>query len=180
MKPIYPALVLTGLAVAGAVGFVYSGWFYVGADASDSAVMHWLLHRTMERSVATRAAGVHPEPDLDNPALIRIGAEHYQEMCVKCHLAPGMASTDIREGLNPKPPRLEHPAAHMSGKALFWVIKHGVRITAMPAWGQTHPDHKIWALVAFVKQLAGMTETQYNALTGGSEASSLPGGDQHE
>ena len=180
MKPIYPALMVVGLALAGAVGFVHSGWFYVGADASDNAFMHWLLHTTMKRSVATQAADVQTAPNLDNPALIRMGAEHYQEMCMQCHLAPGLASTDIREGLNPKPPRLEYPAAHMSGKALFWVIKHGVRMTAMPAWGQTHPDHKIWALVAFVKQLPGMTETQYKTLTGGSEASPPPGGDKHE
>jgi hypothetical protein len=85
-----PILVVLAVVAAGLVGFVYSGWYDVGADVSESGFMRWLLHTTMERSVATRAAQVGPAPDLEDPARIRIGAEHYKEMCVQCHLAPGV------------------------------------------------------------------------------------------
>jgi mono/diheme cytochrome c family protein len=170
------------VAAAGLVGFVYSGWYDVGADVSESGFMRWLLHTTMERSVARRAAQVGPPPDLDDPALVRIGAEHYKEMCVQCHLAPGVESTEMRQGLNPKPPRLERAAPHMSDQALFWVIKHGVRMSAMPAWGKTHPDNKIWALVAFLRRLPRITEQQFRTLASGQRGSPSPSerGTEHE
>jgi mono/diheme cytochrome c family protein len=177
-----PILVVLAVVAAGLVGFVYSGWYDVGADVSESGFMRWLLHTTMERSVATRAAQVGPAPDLEDPARIRIGAEHYKEMCVQCHLAPGVDSTEMRTGLNPKPPRLESAAPHLSDQALFWVIKHGVRMTAMPAWGKTHADHEIWALVAFLRRLPGMTARQFRTLAGGQRGSPAPSerGTEHE
>jgi mono/diheme cytochrome c family protein len=172
------------VAAAGLVAFVYSGWYDVAADVSESGFMHWLLHTTMERSVARRAAQVGHPPDLEDPALIRIGAEHYKEMCVQCHLAPGVGSTEIRKGLNPKPPKLESVAPHMSDQALFWVIKHGVRMTAMAAWGKTHSDDEIWAMVAFLRRLPGMTQQQFRTLASGQRGSPLPNeagsGHEHE
>jgi mono/diheme cytochrome c family protein len=172
MNPLAVILSVLAVAAAGLLGFVYSGWYDVGADASDSRFMRWLLHTTMERSVERRAAQVGPSPDLSDPALIRVGAEHYKEMCVPCHLAPGVDSTELREGLNPKPPKLADTAARMSPRTPFWVIKHGVRMTAMPAWGTTHDDQKIWAMVAFLKHLPGMTEEQFRTLSAGKQGAS--------
>ena len=33
----------------------------------------------------------------------------------------------------------------------------------MPAFGKTHSDEKIWAIVAFMKKLPTMTKEQYQA-----------------
>ena len=49
-------------------------------------------------------------------------------------------------------------------RARFGIVKHGVRMTAMPAWGATHSDAKLWAIVAFLKQLPGMTAARYQAI----------------
>ena len=61
--------------------------------------------------------------------------------------------------MNPKSPLLAKHAGDMSLLELFWVIKHGIKMTCMPAWGVTHADDKIWAMAVFVKKLP-----QYNAL----------------
>lgn len=156
--------------VAGAAGFIYSGWYYVGADHKDGAFTHWLLHATMERSVDRRESEVGPVPDLADPALIRTGAEHYREMCLQCHLAPGVRSTEIRQGLNPRPPKLADTVGGMSDRRLFWIVKHGVRMTGMPAWGITHPDHKLWAIVAFLKVLPTTSPARFEELSGASKA----------
>jgi hypothetical protein len=50
-----------------------------------------------------------------------------------------------------------------SPKEQFWIIKHGVKLTAMPAWGKTHSDELIWDMVAFVRQLPRMSPAQYQA-----------------
>jgi mono/diheme cytochrome c family protein len=36
-------------------------------------------------------------------------------------------------------------------------------MTGMPAFGKTHKDDKIWAIVAFLEKLPGMTKEQYKA-----------------
>ena len=61
-------------------------------------------------------------------------------MCVDCHLAPGMDSSEIRQGLLPKPPKLQEVVDEWKPAELFWIIKNGVKMTGMPAWGPTHSD----------------------------------------
>jgi mono/diheme cytochrome c family protein len=46
----------------------------------------------------------------------------------------------------------------------FWVIKHGVKLTAMLAWGQTHSDALIWDMMAFLQFPAKLNPTAYDPL----------------
>jgi len=80
-------------------------------------------------------------------------------MCTGCHLAPGMGDSEIRPGLYPQPPNLSQEPVDPS--EAFWVIKHGIKMSAMPAWGRTHDDATIWDMVAFVQQLPHLTPAQY-------------------
>ena len=157
---------ILGLSVAAIVaglGVLYSGTIDVGADHPHAALTHWLLHAGMQRSVREHAGGIKAPP-LYDPKMIMAGFRHYREMCVGCHLAPGVTSSEIRQGLMPKPPSLQLAAERWTAPQLFWIVKHGVRMTAMPAWGATHSDAKLWAIVAFLKQLPGMTAARYQAM----------------
>jgi mono/diheme cytochrome c family protein len=147
------------------VGFVYSGVYDVGADNPHHAITRWMLHTTMDRSVARQAAQIKVPGNLNDTAVISTGAGHYAQMCVDCHLAPGRANSELREGLNPQPPELAYEVADMSPAQLFWITKHGIKMSAMPAWGKTHTDSDIWAMVAFMQKLPRMSPTEYNALT---------------
>jgi mono/diheme cytochrome c family protein len=144
--------------------FAYSGAFDVAADAPHSAAVNWLMEVVRDRSIAVRTREIQV-PALDDTKLVVQGAEHYDSMCVGCHLAPGVKDTEIRTGLYPQPPNLtEHP--HASPAEIFWVIKHGIKMTAMPAWGKTHDDQIIWSLVAFLQKLPELSRDQYQALIG--------------
>ena len=167
------ALLVVGLI--GAVAFVYFGVFNVAADVPHWPLVHQLMETTRQRSIAVRARGIRTPP-LDNPKLIAEGAEHYNEMCTGCHLAPGMTDSEIRPGLYPQPPNLSQ-ALDASPAEMFWAIKHGIKMSAMPAWGATHDDDAIWGMVAFIHKLPEMTPEQYKAATrangeGGSEENS--------
>jgi mono/diheme cytochrome c family protein len=154
------------LAMLGGVLFAYSGIYNVAATSRDNAVLHWLLKTTREASIERDSENITP-PDqsvLTNPQTLRIGFEHYNEMCVVCHGAPGLEPGEARAGLNPKPPLLAKVADKISSREMFWVIKHGIKMTGMPAWGPTHSDDKIWAMVAFVKTLPKMSPAQYQAM----------------
>jgi mono/diheme cytochrome c family protein len=44
------------------------------------------------------------------------------------------------------------------------VVKHGLKMTGMPAWGVTHNDEQLWDVVAFLRKLPELTAEQYQAL----------------
>ena len=165
IKAIKGLLLLILLAAIGVLAFIYSGVYDIGADNPHYAVTHWAMQTTMDRSVARHATEVSAPGNLNDPAVIRTGAEHYAEMCVECHLAPGQINSELREGLYPKPPELAYSVTDMSPGEIFWIIKHGVKMSAMPAWGKSHTDANIWAIVAFTQKLPRMTPAQFKELT---------------
>jgi hypothetical protein len=151
------------VAVAAVAAFVYAGVFDVAADQPHSEALSWLLEATRERSIAVRARGEHP-PALDTPEMITAGGPDYEAMCSGCHLKPGVSATEIRSGLYPKPPDLTKTLRKEPAQT-FWIIKHGIKMSGMPAWGATHEDQRIWAMVAFLQQLPRLTPEQYEVLT---------------
>jgi len=161
------ALVLWLVILVGAgAAFVWSGIYNIGADSPHWPVTAQILAALRNHSIAQHDANINV-PDLDNPQLIALGAKHYAEMCTGCHLAPGKTDSEMRTGLYPKPPNFTR--THIGNPAMaFWVIKHGIKMSAMPAWGKTHDDHKIWAMVAFVRQLPNMSIARYKQLSAGN------------
>jgi mono/diheme cytochrome c family protein len=81
---------------------------------------------------------------LDDPAKVLIGVEHYAAHCAVCHGAPGVPKGDIGLGLYPPPPDLAKATSLYSSAELFWVLKHGIKMTGMPAWSD-HSDEELWA-----------------------------------
>lgn len=152
---------LLGLAALGVL-FAYSGLYDIGADRPHTAAVAALLTILRERSIERRAAGISV-PALDEPARVHEGAEHYSAMCVDCHLAPGITVSEIRAGLLPHPPNLSQQV--IDPRVAFWAIKHGIKASGMPAWGQTHDDEEVWNIVSFVHQLPHMTPDEYRAMT---------------
>lgn len=147
--------------VAGAI-FIWSGVYNVAADVPDSSFTRYVMGATREHSIAQRAHGVEA-PSLADPAMIKEGAVHYMENCSGCHLAPGMDDSEIRHGLNPRPPNLTRFAPDPA--EAFWIIKHGIKMTGMPAWGPTHDDQKIWAMVAYLQKQPKMSAEEFRQLT---------------
>lgn len=167
MKTWLALLVLLLLFVLAGTAFVASGVYDIGADAPHWRLTERVIGVLRDRSVHARAEAIEV-PDLDGADRIAEGAEHYAEMCTGCHLAPGMQESEIRPGLYPKPPVLAEERDLQPAEA-FWVIKHGIKMSAMPAWGTTHSDEAIWHMVAFLRKLPTMTPEEYAKLTGGEE-----------
>ncbi len=170
-------LLLLGVVVLVAVaGFIWSGMYNIGADDAHTRPVYTLLQTMRNRSVATRAGKIHPPPNLEAPAMIRQGAGNYAAMCTGCHLAPGMAPTELSKGLYPAPPALAK-ASRGNASHHFWVIKHGVKASGMPAWGGSMGDEYIWGLVAFLQVLPTLQPAQYQALVSSSGGHAHGGGE---
>jgi mono/diheme cytochrome c family protein len=150
---------LVGLAAI----IIHAGVYNIAADTPHSTPVFWLLETVREQSIAARAARVAVPPDLADPKRISRGAGQYAEMCSSCHLAPGMKRTEISWGLYPRAPELRR-GTDLTAAEEFWVVKHGIKMTGMPAWGVTHDDDMLWDIVAFVRKLPELTPDQYQAL----------------
>jgi mono/diheme cytochrome c family protein len=150
------------IAVVAAV-LVHMGSFDVAADKPHSQPVFWLMNTVRERSVAIRAADITVPGDLADAKRIASGAAQYDEMCSLCHLAPGMKRTEISRGLYPRAPELRRKS-ELTPAEQFWVVKHGLKMTGMPAWGVTHDDELLWDVVAFLRKLPELTADQYQTL----------------
>ena len=176
MRTMIASLIIAALLVVlGAGAVIYGGFYDIAATAPHWAVTSWLMETARTRSIKTQAAGIIVPPGLDDPAKLLIGVEHYAAHCAVCHGAPGVPKGDIGRGLYPPPPDLAKAASLYSPAELFWIIKHGIKMTGMPAWSD-HSDEELWATVAFLEKLPGMSEQDYARLV---IASMAHGGHHH-
>lgn len=158
MKRIIISVLIT-IVVLAALPFVVLGTGVVNMGASDAAgsMEKAIASFAVQRSLAVRAPDATSEL-LDDPQAISAGLDHYTAMCVRCHGGPGVEAEEFAAGLNPPAPKLEHVAEEFTDGELFWITKHGIRMTGMPAFGATHEDEEIWKIVAFVRQLPELSE----------------------
>jgi mono/diheme cytochrome c family protein len=166
-RPILAALAGLAAVALAAAAFVWSGLYDVGADDAHTRPVHATLDALRLHSIARRARGIALPGDLGDAARIRAGAGNYAAMCAACHLAPGVAESELHRGLYPAPPVLwRQPAG--DPRAQFWIAKHGIKASGMPAWGRSMDDAALWSVVAFLQQLPRLDAARYHALVASS------------
>ena len=163
------AVIVLLLLAAFAGVFIYAGIYNIGADAPHSKVVFGVLQELRERAIANYSRDLKAPPDLNDSKRIAAGADLYNEMCTGCHLGPGIERSELSQGLYPSAPELAR-GDDLTPAEQFWVIKHGVKLTAMPAWGKTHNDELIWDMVAFIRQLPRLNAKQYKAAVASAPA----------
>lgn len=171
---IIKSLVITLVLAMLSIGvFIYSGLYPIGADQPHNKITYWLLESLRENSIARSAKNIEIPDNLNSADRLLAGGADYHAMCSGCHLKPGKSDSDLSIGLYPSPPNLTK-FSESTQKTLndtsalqrqFWIIKHGIKASGMPAWGATHVDERIWNMVAFINRLPSLTEDQYQILT---------------
>jgi mono/diheme cytochrome c family protein len=159
-----------GIAAVGAAAaaLVASGVIDPAASVAPSALETRLARFALDRAVARRAPR-SPNPLKADADTLRGGMEHYRQMCVTCHGAPGVDPSEAGVGLNPPAPDLTLGRVQKrSDGELFWLVQNGVRMTGMPAFGPTHKDEEIWKIVAFLRRLPALSAEEQKALQAGA------------
>ncbi|KAF1708731.1 cytochrome c family protein [Pseudoxanthomonas sacheonensis] len=154
---------------------VWSGLYNVAADDPHMKSTYRLLETMRQRSIAVRADKLQVPADLKTPARIAQGAGNYNAMCTGCHLAPGMTDTELSKGLYPAPPNLTK--TEVDAAEAFWVVKHGIKASGMPAWGKSMDDAYIWNMAAFLQELPKLTPAQYQEMVESSGGHAHGGGE---
>lgn len=102
-----------------------------------------------------------------NPDVMKESLAHFADHCATCHANDGSGQTPIGKNVYPKAPDLRlTDTQSMSDGEIFWVIHHGIRFTAMPAWGEGDIDKDLdsWKLVHFIRHLPQLTPDELDRM----------------
>ncbi len=156
--------VLALLGLLGAAAVVGLGLYNVSARAGHWPGVSWVLHTTYRNAVKLRAPAPSEVPDISDPALVALGALHFDAACRFCHAAPGEVRTQTARSMTPEPPHIEDAVEHWEPRHLQWIVYEGVKMSGMPGWPAHRPD-EVWAVVAFLSDVEAMSDREYAALT---------------
>ncbi|HEX7047679.1 MAG TPA: c-type cytochrome [Gammaproteobacteria bacterium] len=163
---LFRAGVLAVVIVAGALLVAWSGLVSVAASSGHAKITYLFLDFAKRNAVETQSAGV-TVPPLDDPALIMKGAGHYATGCAPCHGAPGHNRAVVSIQMTPTPPLYSEKFSRWDAAEKFWIVKHGIKYTGMPAWPALEREDEMWAMVSFLQRLPEMTPEEYDHLAYG-------------
>jgi mono/diheme cytochrome c family protein len=154
-------LMAGGALVAAAV--VYGGLYDIAATQQHFQPVFSAFETAMRQSVRLRARNIEVPPLADEAMVLR-GAACFRDKCAQCHGAPGVAQEDIGKSMQPLPGPLVDAPRHWKARELYWVTRHGIRMSGMPAWQYRLSDAELWSVVAFMQRLPELNAPQYAAL----------------
>jgi mono/diheme cytochrome c family protein len=147
---ILAALALLLLGALGALAFIKSGLYNVGAATPHTRFTFFVTNETMIHSVKRHARGI-AAPRSVTAAQVVAGFCAYEARCVACHGAAAVPREQWVSGLEPSPPYLLDATDRFTPSELFWIVKSGIKMTGMPSWRNAMSDAQIWEVVAFLE-----------------------------
>jgi mono/diheme cytochrome c family protein len=157
-------LLAAGLGAAGGFALYRSGLYDIGATAQHLQPVYSLLENGMRHSVRHHARKV-AVPPLGEPAQLLRGAGLYREHCAQCHGGPGTAPSPHGMSMQPVPGPLVDATARWRPQDLYWITRHGIKMSGMPAWEARLDEADTWAVVAFLTRMPGLDARAYRAMT---------------
>jgi mono/diheme cytochrome c family protein len=158
-------LVIIGLSILAGAAVIWSGVYNVAADSPHWKATFWLLDAAREQSIEAHSRGI-VAPPLQGEQLVDRGFPHFNETCRLCHGGPGLGPLEFTQGLYPKPPLFpsREVQQELSDAEVYWIVKHGLKMTAMPAFGVGQSEEDLWAIVAFLRRLPTLSPQEYQAM----------------
>jgi mono/diheme cytochrome c family protein len=174
LKTALATLVLAGLAAAAAGAVVLrAGWYDTTATSQHLQVVYSVLEKGMHYSVRHHASEV-AVPPLGAPQQLARGALVYAAHCAQCHGGPGSAQAKFGQSMQPLPGPLIDAGARWQPRELYWITKHGIKMSGMPAWQFHMSDADLWAVVAFMGVLPTLSARDYAQATGVPNVTQMP------
>lgn len=162
-----------GIVVAILVAFVcayvllQSGLIPANADAQPGGLELWAAGKSLNATLR-REAPQGPNPVALTDANLIAGIALYGQHCAFCHgtAAGASSASPVAKGLYPRPPQFAEDGVEDDPEGFsYWKIKHGIRLTGMPAWGSALTDQQIWTLALFLKHMDKLPPDAHDAWT---------------
>lgn len=159
-KVILTVIITLAVIIVASIIYIYSGAYNI-RQVPDNSFTKWAITTAKEHSINRRIKDIK-EPAMTDTAMLVEGFKHYNEMCSTCHGGPGISPDELSKGLFPVPPKFYKSDDMPEPAEAFWIIKNGIKFTAMPAFGYTHDDQKIWAITDFLlNKMNKMSPAEY-------------------
>jgi mono/diheme cytochrome c family protein len=141
-----------------------SGMFDVNADAAPSKLESRFMAAAVRNSIAKQAAmDLTPTGIVDEDRMVE-GGKLYEEGCVGCHGELGKPLAPDHSDFPPAP-QLPHIGTEYTEPQIYWIVKHGIRMTPMSAYGPFYSESKLRSIAAFVHQIRNLpSEVQQRIL----------------
>jgi mono/diheme cytochrome c family protein len=131
----------------------------VQADGAPSQLEAGLLQAALHASVARHApTGGNPQPSPKTDPIM--GETIYRQLCSRCHGLTERSDNTYGKSFYPPAPNLLLRGTTFSEGEIFWIVKHGIRNTAMPAWGSLLTDEEIWRVAGVVRKFNSTRELE--------------------
>jgi mono/diheme cytochrome c family protein len=151
-KLVMVIIALLGITLTIGVAVFKLGLIPVNADVPPSVLETRFIPIAVHASVSKHAQQ-QPNPVAPTDENLIAGGEVYAELCARCHGMPGRPASVLGASFYPPAPQFAvQPAAYTEAE-LFWIVKHGIRNTGMPAWGRLLTNQEIWRVVAVLRRL---------------------------
>ncbi len=159
---LFASIGVVGLLVAA------SGLIPISASTGHWPFTRWFLEFSKVRSISTHTIGIEPPPLRDRALIVR-GAGAYHLSCRPCHGSPDLPHPRVARGMLPQPPNLGLIVENRSAAELFYIVKHGIKFTGMPAWPAQSRNDEVWSVVAFLLELPKLDVAGYQRLVRGDD-----------
>ena len=165
MKYVLGIVITLAFLGVGTLLFAWSGFYNIAATEPHWGITKSFIEALRDRSISVRSGDLQV-PDLDDSKFKEAAFSHYHEMCRLCHSAPGYRPNEFSKGLYPAPPLMMSGDIQksLSDAEIYCIVKHGIKLTGMPAFGPTHEEPELWGLVALAKEMPQMDSEQYRQL----------------
>ena len=151
MRRVLLGTVLTlALLSVSALAVVKLGLMPVSADGNHSRLEARVMPSVLHAAIAKQAP-LQTNPVSLSEDNLKSGATTYKAMCARCHSTPQGNPSVYGQSFYPPAPQLSGGMSTYTESQLFWIIKHGIRNTGMPAWGSMLSDEEIWQIVNLLK-----------------------------
>jgi len=161
-------ITVVGLGIVGAFGWLGYQLFTTGfsAKTEPQALEVWMARQIRHLAIPIEKRNAQNPIPLSSDVM-KESLAHFADHCATCHANDGSGQTPIGKNVYPKAPDLRlADTQSMSDGEIFWTIHHGIRFTAMPAWGEGDPtqDKGSWKLVHFIRHLPQLTPEELDQM----------------
>ena len=109
------------------------------------------MNRALDAGVRRQAVRV-ANPIAATPEELRLGLRIFRNNCAGCH-GDGYQASAWGKEFYPPVPQFGRIKPSKPDWQLFWIVKRGLRYTAMGGWDGQLPDERLWRVVTFLSRL---------------------------
>lgn len=139
---------------AGMLGYFALGFSQLRSDVKPSALESRIMQSAVRAAARRSASGIPHRAPADNDELVA-GGKLYVAGCDGCH---GSLGKPFREDLHafPPTPQLPQVGTQYSEPEIYWIVKHGIRMSSMSAYGPFYSEKQLWALAGFLHRIKNL------------------------